>query len=93
MTLDGADSDPITRSCKYMAREKKEKCLLSGAQLLARGDIIKIMDGGAPVSCKVLSCLGNPDGSCVAGLEILEGERQGQRIQTTLRSKDEQPQT
>jgi hypothetical protein len=76
-----------------MPRKKKEKCLLRGSQLLARGDIIKVMDEGSPISCKVLSCLGNPDGSCVAGLEILEGERQGQRIQTTLRLMDEQPQT
>ncbi len=76
-----------------MARAKKEKLLIRGAQLVAQGDIIRIMDEGSLVSCKVLSCLSAQDGSCVAGLEILEGERQGQRIQTTLRPMDDQPET
>lgn len=69
-----------------MARPKKEKITLSGSQLLSTGDLIRIMDEGNLIKCKVLSCLATPDGGCYASLEILEGDRQGQRIQTPLKA-------
>jgi hypothetical protein len=69
-----------------MPRKKKAVITMSGGQLLAAGDIIRVMDGGTPVECRVLSCLGSDDGACLASLEILEGERKGDRIQTTLRA-------
>jgi hypothetical protein len=62
---------------------------LRGSQLLARGDIIQVMDQGKLIKCRVLSCLGREDGSCMAAVEILEGERTGQRIQTLLRPADQ----
>ncbi len=72
-----------------MAREKKPKSTLSGGQLLAPGDVIQVMDKGSPVKCRVLSCLAAEGGGCLAGLEILEGDRKGERIQTTLRASEE----
>lgn len=69
-----------------MAREKKEKITVPGGSLLARGDIIKVMDQGSSVECKVLSCVSLEDGSCLASLEVLEGERKGQKITSKLRA-------
>jgi hypothetical protein len=68
-----------------MPRKKKAEITMRGSQLLAAGDIIQVMDEGTPVKCRVLSCLGTDDGACLASLEILEGERKGDRIRTTLR--------
>ncbi len=68
-----------------MPRKKKAEITMRGSQLLAAGDIIQVMDNGTPVKCRVLSCLGADDGACLASLEILEGERKGDRVQTTLR--------
>ncbi len=67
-----------------MARKKEREFVLKGGQLLTSGDVIHIADRGAPVKCRVLSCLGTDDGGCLAGLEILEGERKGERIRTKL---------
>ncbi len=72
-----------------MAREKKYKSTLRAGQLLASGDVIQVMDQGSPVRCRVLSCLAVEGGGCLAGLEILEGKRKGERIQTTLRTSEE----
>lgn len=72
-----------------MAREKKYKSSLRGAQLLAPGDVIQVMDQGSPVKCRVLSCLAVEGGGCLAGLEILDGKRKGERIQTTIRASEE----
>jgi hypothetical protein len=69
-----------------MSRKKKAEITMRGSQLMAPGEIIQVMDGGTPVKCRVLSCLGTDDGKCLASLEILEGERKGDRIQTTLRA-------
>jgi hypothetical protein len=74
-----------------MAREKKYRSTVRGGQLLAPGDIIQVMDEGTLVKCRVLSCLAVEGGGCLAGLEILEGKRKGERIQTTLRAAEEQP--
>jgi hypothetical protein len=71
-----------------MARKKKREFVLRGGQLLARGDVIQVMDGNAPVTCKVLACLGTDDGGCLASLEIIDGERKGERIDTKLRPND-----
>jgi hypothetical protein len=68
-----------------MPRKKKAEITMRGSQLLAAGDIIQVMNSEAPVKCRVLSCLGTDDGGCLASLEILEGERKGDRLQTTLR--------
>lgn len=69
-----------------MSRNKKERLTLEGGQLLARGDVIQLMDGGERVKCKVLSCLALDDGSCLAGLEITEGPRTGERLDAKLRT-------
>ena len=74
-----------------MAREKKYRSTVRGGQLLAPGDVIQVMDQGSRVKCRVLSCLAVEGGGCLAGLEILEGKRKGERIQTTLRAAEEQP--
>jgi hypothetical protein len=74
-----------------MAREKKYRSTVRGAQLLAPGDIIQVMDEGTLVKCRVLSCLAVESGSCLAGLEMLEGKRKGERIQMKLRVGVEQP--
>ncbi|MGB6066751.1 MAG: hypothetical protein WBG50_18255 [Desulfomonilaceae bacterium] len=74
-----------------MAKEKKYKSSLRGEQLLAPGDVIQVMDQGSLVKCRVLSCLAVEGGGCLAGLEILEGERKGERMQATLRTGKERP--
>jgi hypothetical protein len=74
-----------------MAREKKYRSTLRGGQLLTPGDVIQLMDQGSPVKCRVLSCLVSEGGACLASLEILEGERKGERIQATLRASEEKP--
>jgi hypothetical protein len=68
-----------------MAR-KKDKLLVKGGQLVAAGDLIQLMDGGSLVKCRVLSCLIADGGACHASLEIIEGERQGQRIDAKIRA-------
>lgn len=70
---------------KYMARKKQSQTTVPGRSLLGRGDIITIMEKGAPLECRVLSCVTTEDGACLAGLEIMEGERKGERITTKLR--------
>ncbi|MDQ7784781.1 MAG: hypothetical protein RDU20_18000 [Desulfomonilaceae bacterium] len=67
-----------------MARTKKREFTLKGAQLLMSGDVIRIGDPESPLKCRVLSCLGTDDGGCLASLEVLEGERKGERINTKL---------
>jgi len=74
-----------------MAKEKKYKSTLRGGQLLAPGDVIQVMDQGSLVKCRVLSCLAAEGGGCLAGLEILEGSRKGERIQATLTAREDQP--
>ena len=64
---------------------------MSGGQLIASGDTIKVMDQGSAVECRVLSCLATEDGACLASLEILEGDRKGEKISATLRAKEETP--
>lgn len=68
-----------------MARKKDREIKLRGGQLLARGDVIHVMDRETPVKCLVRSCLAMEDGRCLASLEILEGERRGERMETVLR--------
>lgn len=68
-----------------MARKTDRKTKIQGGQLLARGDIISVMEQGSPISCRVLSCLAAQRGRCFANLEILEGERKGERIEALLR--------
>jgi hypothetical protein len=65
---------------------KKDRLTIEGGQLLTQGDVIQVMDEGLPVKCLVRSCLAAEDGSCLAGLEILEGERKGERISTRLKA-------
>jgi hypothetical protein len=71
-----------------MAGKKKEKPTVRGGQLLARGDTIRVYDGGALIQCRVLSCIAAEQGLCHASLEILEGDKRGERISTTLRAAD-----
>ncbi|AFM26436.1 hypothetical protein [Desulfomonile tiedjei] len=72
-----------------MARKKQSQTTVPGRSLLGRGDIITIMEKGSPLECKVLSCISAEDGACLANLEILEGERKGERISTKLRAGGE----
>ena len=67
-----------------MAGKKKRDFVLKGGQLLTSGDVIQIGDRESPMRCRVLSCLGTDDGGCLASLEVLEGERKGERIKTKL---------
>jgi hypothetical protein len=72
-----------------MARKKQSQTTVPGRSLLGPGDIITMMDDGSPLECKVLSCITTDDGACLASLEILEGERKGERITTKLRAGGE----
>jgi hypothetical protein len=75
-----------------MPKDKDWTKTMRGRQLLAPGDIIDVMENDAAVKARVLSCLALEDGGCLASLEILEGERQGQRVETKLRaSSDKEP--
>ncbi|MFH1114507.1 MAG: hypothetical protein V1792_11350 [Pseudomonadota bacterium] len=67
-----------------MAKKKEREFMLKGGQLLAVGDIIRIGERDSPLKCRVLSCLGTDDGGCLASLEVLDGERKGERIKTRL---------
>mgnify|MGYP006876617253 CR=1 FL=1 len=68
-----------------MRQPKKKHTMLPGSQLIARGDIITMMDDDVAVKCKVLSCIGGDQGKCFASVEILDGPRKGQKIGATLR--------
>ena len=57
-----------------------------GTQLLERGEVIQFMDKGELLKCRVLSCLAVEGGGCYAALEVLEGDRKGERIETKLRT-------
>ena len=61
--------------------------MLPGGQLIARGDVITMMDDDTPVKCLVLSCIGDDQGKCFATVEIMEGPKKGERIDATLRAK------
>ena len=76
---------------EIMAKEKKHRITLSGGQLLAPGDVIQVMDRRELVKCRVLSCLAVEGGGCLAGLEIIEGKRKGQRMEAVLRAGEGQP--
>jgi len=72
-----------------MRRPKEKEVVLRGDQLLRCGDIITLMDEGTPTKCKVLSCLGTGSGSCVAGVEFIEGPKKGKRLETSLVAKEQ----
>ncbi|MFH0959089.1 MAG: hypothetical protein V1897_10345 [Pseudomonadota bacterium] len=67
-----------------MRKPKEKQVVLRGDQLLSSGDIVHVMDDGIPTKCRVLSCLGTEQGSCLASLEILEGPKKGVRLDTSL---------
>lgn len=69
-----------------MPRQKDWTKTMEGGQLLAPGDVIQVMNKGVPVKCRVLSCLALEGGTCLAGLEVIEGERKGERFNTKLRA-------
>jgi hypothetical protein len=72
-----------------MPKIKELGICMSGGQLIAHGDLIRIMDQGSIIQCRVLSCLATDDGACLTRLEILEGERKGEKISATLRAGEE----
>mgnify|MGYP006900795999 FL=1 len=72
-----------------MRKPKNKQAMLSGAQLMSRGDIITMMDAGSPVKCLVLSCIGDNQGMCMATVEILEGPKKGERLTASLRPEKE----
>jgi hypothetical protein len=61
---------------------------MRGSQLITRGEVIRLMEDGALVKCRVLSCVATEGGGCLAGLEILEGNRIGETITAKLRACD-----
>ncbi len=65
-------------------RRDKIKPDVKGGLLLTRGDVIQVMDDGILTRCRVISCISAGRDGCMAALEILEGPRTGQRIQTRL---------
>ena len=71
-----------------MRRPKQRQVSLRADQLLSAGDIITMMDDGLPTKCKVMSCLGTNDGSCFAILEILDGPKKWNRIETSLVARE-----
>jgi len=73
-------------SGRIMAKKREWSKTMHGSQLLAPGDVIQLMDEGSPIKCRVLSCLAVDDGGCFASLEIIEGEKKGERIKTKLRA-------
>ncbi len=69
-----------------MARKKKEWTkTMHGGQLIAPGDVIELMDKGDLLKCRVLSCLAVEDGGCLANTVVIEGPREGERIEGKLR--------
>ncbi len=79
-----------------MARKKDWSNTMRGGQLLARGEVIQFMDSGTLLKCRVLSCLSVEDGRVMAILEVLEGERKGEKIEAALRAgpaTSEEPET
>ncbi len=69
-----------------MPKKKDWQQNMYGTQLLSRGEVIQFMDKGDLLKCRVLSCLAVEGGSCYAALEVLEGDRKGERIETRLRA-------
>lgn len=69
-----------------MAKRKDWTKTMRGTQLLAPGEVILLMDQGAPLKCRVLSCLAAEDGGCLASVEVVEGERQGEKIRAMLKA-------
>jgi hypothetical protein len=74
-----------------MNGKKKEKLSLKGGQLISSGDVVRVMEQGAPVNCRVVSCIAAPDGTCHASLEVLEGPKAGQRISAKLKAGGPEP--
>ena len=72
-----------------MAKTKEWTKTMRGGQLISRGEIIQFMDGDTLLKCRVLSCLALEDGACFASMEVLDGERKGERIRTKLRAAGE----
>jgi|GEM_PF-1171621 len=68
---------------------EKIKPEVKGGMLITRGDVIQVMDQGTLTMCRVISCLTTGEEGCLATLEILEGTRKGQLIQTRLRLASE----
>ena len=66
-------------------RREKIKPEVKGGLLITRGDVIRVMEEGRPTRCGVISCISTGQDGCLATLEILEGPRTGERIQTKLR--------
>ena len=48
-----------------MGKKKKREFGLRGGQLLSSGDVIQVMDGNSPVTCRVWACRGTEDGGCL----------------------------
>ncbi len=71
------------------SRREKIRPEVKGGMLISRGDVIQVVDDGILTKCEVLSCLTTGQEGCLATLEILEGPRKGQKIQTKLRMASE----
>jgi len=69
-----------------MPRKKARELTIRGDQLLACGDVIQLMDNDQLVRCRVRSCLVADEERCFCVLEIIEGKRKGERIETFLRA-------
>ncbi len=63
---------------------------MRGTQLVAPGDVIQLMDQGSLLKCQVLSSLATPDGGFYANVQIVEGDRKGEKISAKLRPGTEE---
>jgi hypothetical protein len=71
---------------RNMAKKREWTKSTRGSQLITPGDIITLMENGTPLTCRVLACLAMEEGRCGASLEVVEGDRKGERIKSIIRA-------
>lgn len=69
-----------------MGKRSERQIKVQGAQLIERGEIVRVMEGGAEIKCRVLSCIATEGGACLANLEIVGGEQTGRKFEAVLRA-------
>jgi len=72
-----------------MAKHKRETRGVRGWAHLKPGDVITVMDRGEPAKCRVIFCMLEGEDRLHANLEVLEGERKGERFTAVLRGGPE----
>lgn len=83
----------ISWEIPLMGKRKSQITGVRGWQHLKSGDVITIMDRGEPLKCRVIFCIVEGDDRFHANLEVIEGERKGERFITVLKlgGPDEAP--